>query len=288
VTAQVAFDLRGKTAVLATMHGKEAAVGPLLQRFLGLRVIVPDGLDTDRFGTFSREIPRAGSALDAARAKIEEGFARVPGSTIGIASEGSYGPHPDVPYLPLGHEHVLLIERHTGLQLVGRHVGAALHMAAARVTSVGEAIALAERWRFPAQGVLVMRLDGEQPSPRRGIHKELRTLPALQQAVARIVAEDGAAWLETDLRAHRNPPRMRWIRRATLDLVRALRSRCPACERPGFVRSSSVEGLPCASCRQPTSTIKAFVRACASCGHQACEPVGVAWADPALCDLCNP
>ena len=65
----------GRTAVLATMHGKEAAIAPVLARFTGLRVAVPNGFDSDRFGTFSRDIPRAGSALDAARAKIAAGFA---------------------------------------------------------------------------------------------------------------------------------------------------------------------------------------------------------------------
>ena len=44
------------TAVLATMHGKERAIAPLLQRTLGLAVKVPPGLDTDRFGTFSRAL----------------------------------------------------------------------------------------------------------------------------------------------------------------------------------------------------------------------------------------
>ena len=46
--------LAGRTAVLATMHGKEAAIGPVLARFTGLYVVVPEHFDSDRFGTFSR------------------------------------------------------------------------------------------------------------------------------------------------------------------------------------------------------------------------------------------
>ena len=47
-------------AVLATMHGKERAIAPVLARFLGLKVEVAPGLDTDAFGTFSREAARTG------------------------------------------------------------------------------------------------------------------------------------------------------------------------------------------------------------------------------------
>ena len=56
-------------AVLATMHGKERVIAPILEQGLGLRVALALGLDTDRFGTFSREVERTGSQLDAARAK---------------------------------------------------------------------------------------------------------------------------------------------------------------------------------------------------------------------------
>lgn len=65
------FSVAGKRAVLATMHGKERVIRPLLEGGLGLQIILPNGFDTDRFGTFSREIERTGSQLDAARAKIE-------------------------------------------------------------------------------------------------------------------------------------------------------------------------------------------------------------------------
>ncbi len=51
---------RGRTAVLGTKHGKEQVIAPLLDEHLGVRVVVPDGFDTDRFGTFTRDVDRAG------------------------------------------------------------------------------------------------------------------------------------------------------------------------------------------------------------------------------------
>lgn len=48
----------GQGAVLATMHGEKAAFGPALARELGLRLIVPEGIDTDALGTFTGEVVR--------------------------------------------------------------------------------------------------------------------------------------------------------------------------------------------------------------------------------------
>lgn len=48
----------GRTAVQAIMQGKEAAIGPVLARFTGLRAVVLDGSEGDRFGTFPRRSPR--------------------------------------------------------------------------------------------------------------------------------------------------------------------------------------------------------------------------------------
>ena len=44
-------------AVLATMHGKEAAIAPVLLERLGLAVSTAPDLDSDALGTFTGEIP---------------------------------------------------------------------------------------------------------------------------------------------------------------------------------------------------------------------------------------
>ena len=97
---------KGARALLATMHGKERVIAPLAARFLGLSVDVAPGLDTDAFGTFSRDVARAGSPLDAARAKIEAAFALAADVEVALASEGSFGPHPHVPFAALGREYM--------------------------------------------------------------------------------------------------------------------------------------------------------------------------------------
>ena len=91
----------GRSAVLATMHGKEAAFAPVLADRLGLDLIVPGGIDTDALGTFTGEIARQGSIGETARAKAVLGLS-IAGGDLALASEGAYGPHPQIPLIPLG------------------------------------------------------------------------------------------------------------------------------------------------------------------------------------------
>ena len=121
--------MRPDCAVIATMHGKETVIAPLLQGALGLRTELPTDFDTDCFGTFSGDVPRVDTALATARAKIAAAFKQVPHAHIGIASEGSFGPHPLLPMIPIDSELLLLMDRRTGIEvihLMRAHFGAAL------------------------------------------------------------------------------------------------------------------------------------------------------------------
>lgn len=278
----------GKRAVLATMHGKERVIRPLLEGALRIRLDVLQGLDTDRFGTFSREIERTGSQLDAARAKIAAVFEHDRSATIGLASEGSFGPHPLFPLVPLGREIVVLIDRETGLEVIGQHADMATNFQHIRAADVAAALEFAERIGFPSHGLIVMAsLDG-MPAPGRFLRKDIETATDLTAAVTEALSTYGAAHVETDMRAHRNPTRMRAIKRATIDLVRCYRRPCPACARPGFARTGRLYGLPCADCGEPTQAARAEVWTCGGCGHREERPVQAFQADPGLCTICNP
>ena len=282
------FSLHGKQALIATMHAKERVIGPLLQRAFGLQIRVPEVFDTDRFGTFSREIERAGSQLDAARAKIAAAFAHEPAAKVAVASEGSFGPHPLIPFVPFGREIVVIVDRDTGLELIGQYADVKTNFGHETVVNVGSALAFAKRIGFPAHGVFVAGAGDGGPALDRFLCKNMDTETALRAAVTEAIAICGAAHIETDMRAHRNPTRMRAIKRATIDLVRRYRSICPTCARPGFAVTERVPGLPCAWCGTPTDAVRTEVSLCAGCGHRMDRPVGVATADPGFCNSCNP
>lgn len=282
------FSVEGKRAVLATMHGKELVIRPLLEGGLRLRVELLDGFDTDRFGTFSREIERTGSQLDAAHAKIGAAFEHGTGAQVAVASEGSFGPHPFIPFVPLGREIVVMRDRESGLELIGHHADLSTNFAHERVETVDAATAFAARIDFPLHGLIVIGVVETGPAPDRYVHKNVRTHEQLSAAVGEAIALCGAAHVETDMRAHRNPTRMRAIKRATIDLVRRYRSPCPLCARPGFAVTERLAGLPCAWCGAPTMALRAEVSVCAGCGHRIERPVDAVTADPGQCSDCNP
>lgn len=278
----------GVSAVLATMHGKERAIGPVLARFFGLKVEVAPGLDTDAFGAFSREVARTGSPLEAARGKIAAAFDRVPSARIGLASEGSFGPHPQLPFLPFGQEIVVLIDRLSGLELVGRHAGTGTNFAHVVVTEREAGQAFAQRIGFPGHGVILTAWVEDRPAPEIALIKDVASWASLAHGIDRILGQAGAALVETDMRADRNPTRMRAIKRATLNLVRRSRSLCPACGRPGFAVTERLAGLPCADCGEPTSQTRAEILTCTGCNHRQERAMARLAADPGQCGDCNP
>ena len=87
---RVAGPLNGPTILIATMHGKEAVLGPQLSR-LGFRVLLPLGYDTDVLGTFSGDVRRPGTAFEAALEKARRACDKT-GIPRAISSEGSYRP----------------------------------------------------------------------------------------------------------------------------------------------------------------------------------------------------
>lgn len=282
------YDWAGQVAALATQHGKQRVIAPLMRRLAGIRVVLADGVDTDSFGTFSRDVARTGSAIEAARAKVAAAFVARPDAPLAMASEGSFAPDPMVGTIPVGHELILLTDRTTGTEVCGHHADWGATYAHRVVGDPDAALAFARGVGFPAQGVIVLGTAEGEPQPDLMLVKDIADADGLAAAVRAAVARCGGAWIETDMRAHRNPRRMRAIRRAALDLVRALRSRCPDCRRPGFVVTGRVTGLPCAGCGSPTVLARAEMLTCAGCGHRQLRPTARTAADPGHCEWCNP
>jgi len=279
----------GTRAVLATMHGKESVIAPILREALGLDVVLAAGLDTDTFGTFTREIDRPGTQVETARMKAQAGLRMDPAAAIGIASEGSFFAHPHIPFVPMAREIVMLLERAGGLEIAGIDEGIETNYGHVVATGIEAAMAFAEASGFPAHGLVVMASRDGMPDPRRLLRKDIGDPDTLADAIGQAIHLSGAAHVETDMRAHRNPTRMAAIERATHDLVQRLRSRCPICDRPGFAAVGRVPGLPCGACGAPTRQVMATRMGCRGCGHEAVlDRTDAASADPATCDVCNP
>jgi hypothetical protein len=274
-----------RAGVLATMHRKEEAIAPLMQQELGIRLIVPESFNTDQFGTFTREVKRPGDQHQAARLKAEQAMTFT-GYSLGLASEGSFGPHPAFPYIASNREIVLLLDREHDLEIIGQDFTTETNYSHQRVESLEAAIAFAQTARFPDHGLVVMPDADSGAIAVKGI----TDAEQFREVVSDLLKRYGSAHIETDMRAMVNPTRMQAIARATEDLIRKLRQTCPQCGTPGFEVSDRKPGLPCGLCHFPTALTLAAIYQCKKCGftQEQHYPEGVQEADPAQCMYCNP
>lgn len=275
----------GLKACLLTQHGKESVISPQLFDSNGLEVIHISNYDTDKLGTFTRDIPRYGSQLDAARKKAQVGM-ELSGSMLGIASEGAFGNDPYTGMLSWNYELVLLIDATRQIEIIGFFSGQA-QSTSSQVSSWDELSALLSEAQFTTHQLVVRPDDEYHPECRKGI-KDIESLKEAYEWATNL-SKKGNVFIENDLRAHTNPTRMANILSATQDLSRKMNSVCPACMSPGFWVTERKKGLPCSYCESPTNLPIANVWSCAKCDHKREEILpNRSKADPSKCNYCNP
>ncbi|NEU73314.1 hypothetical protein PI95_012240 [Hassallia byssoidea VB512170] len=274
-----------RVAILATMHQKEIVIAPLIEQ-LGIKVIVPTNLNTDVFGTFTREIERSGTQIEAARLKAEKALA-ITGESLAIASEGTFCPHPSLPYISSNREIVIFIDKENELEIIGEEFSLDTNHNYQLVQNLQEAYNFAFKVGFPEHGLIVLA----SPKDSHEIFKGITTNEQLEEAVNYALknSSTGKVHIETDMRAMYNPTRMKNIEKATRNLLKKINNFCPSCGIPGFEITQRIKGLPCASCYTPTLLTRAVKYQCKKCGFSQEElfPDGQ-YADPGQCMYCNP
>ncbi len=267
-----------------TKHGKESVVAPLFREELDAGVVLVDSFDTDSLGTFTRDVPRAGSQLDAARRKANLA-AELTGLPRGLGSEGSFIPGAFGMWCS-NLEVVMLVDRTQGIEITGVACEAG-HQVADHFEDYGQLESFAKSALFPSHG-LVLR-PNDQNNPR--IFKDCADFECLRSAFEQCaeLSPSGRVFVESDLRAHRNPTRMQTIEKACRDLLQRMKTLCPDCGRPGFGLAKKVHGLPCAWCGTPSNGVLGEEFKCPSCCFTELRNLNpAARADPGLCPSCNP
>jgi hypothetical protein len=284
----------GMTAVLATKHGKEHALEDALGNELGLQLCVREGIDTDVLGTYSGEVPRRHRIRETVRRKALMGM-EITGCFIGIATEGSFGPDPVVPFLPVHSETMIFIDNRLELE-VTETISSNKTNFGHVICEPGENIdSFLEKMLFPRQGMIV-----RPESPYRlsrfwnSYHAEKGIVDGdqLQKAIQRCSrnSRTGKAVVETDMRAHLSPLRMSVIKDLGSRMAKRLNRHCPSCSKPGWGITFRKQGLPCDLCGLPTAMILHEIWGCAICKHTGEHPRsdGLKRADPTYCNFCNP
>jgi len=239
--------------VLASRHGKERAMARPFRLGLGLELVVADQIDTDHFGTFTGERPRPADAATTCRLKAEAAMDAT-GACLGVASEGSFGPHPAIPFLPLAIEWMTFVDRRRDLVISERLEGTPTNFSHSVIAAGADPGSWLERIGFPAHGVIVspQRSDPHPSDPYpivRGLHSPEALAKAIRGATAH--SADGLALLQSDMRAHCNPTRMASIRRLAFRLVRRIRTACPSCGYRGGDWWTESQACPAAGAACP-------------------------------------
>jgi len=276
---------KGRTLLLVTKHGKEKVISPILEKELGVKCLVTENFDTDMLGTFTGDVERKDDPIMTARKKCLLAL-EFSSYDLALASEGSFGPHPSLFFVPADDEFLVLIDKKNDLEIIARELSIKTNFSGSEIRTEEELCEFARNAKFPSHRLIVRRTKNDFSEMVKGIgDKHL-----LKNTFSIFSTNYGAAFVETDMRAMYNPTRMRVIEKATKKLADKIKTSCPVCETPGFGITEVRTGLPCQICNYPTKSTLSYKYSCLKCSYNREEkyPDGKFTEDPMWCDLCNP
>jgi hypothetical protein len=267
---------------LITKHEKARWIAPYLAP-LGYEVFESSIFDTDILGTFSGEVERTLSPMDAALTKAKKAC-ELTETDWGLGSEGSFGGGPAPGMINWNDELLCLYQASTGIAIYAHAAGPTSVQDLTVDGRVPIRVPLKQKLLLLPKQLWILRYEeGTQRHIKKGLSAE-QLLESLEQ----IGSSDQKVKIEPDLRAMNCPERQQMIAKAAEDLVRRLSETCPQCQAFNFVIKEKQSGLPCTLCTLPTEQAKSWTRICDGCGYHNDEVVTQKGADPTYCQFCNP
>ena len=275
----------GRKLLIATKHGKEKVIAPILEQSLGVKCFVAENFDTDVLGTFTGEIERHEDPISTARSKCLLAMDLYK-CDLAIASEGSFGAHPSIFFAHADDEMLLFIDKRNDLEIIVREISTNTNFNGEEVKTEKQLHDFARLTKFPSHGLILRKAKDDFTNIVKGI-SDWGTLNKIFQ---HLIVNYGMAYVETDMRAMYNPTRMAVIEEATRKLVNKINSVCPQCSTPGFGITEAKQGLRCIHCNFPTQSVLSYSYTCKSClfTKEEMYPNGKTTEDPMYCDVCNP
>ncbi len=291
----------GKTAIITTKHEKDKVIRSLFLAKLALSLKVSQDIDTDSLGTFSGEIARKGTPLETAIKKARLGMEQS-GINIGLANEGSFGPHPNLPLISASEEIMVFLDDNIGITVAEKLFSTQTNFNYIHCSSIDELNDFLAQAKFPSHALVVRQPDENgnilhllklnvlknKPTIFKGIQDREQLAAAIESILK--LSPSKRVLIETDMRAHMNPTRQEVIKALAAKLIRRLKTLCPQCHCPGFGCTDIIAGLPCQLCMLPSQYPKAEILACPKCNHKEQAPLQPPklFLEPAYCLNCNP
>lgn len=276
---------QGRNLVIATKHQKEKVIAPLMEVSLGVKCVVVHSFDTDELGTFTGEVERKDDPITTARKKCLRAM-ELSGCDLAIASEGSFGPHPLLFFVPADDELLIFIDKKNDLEILERELTTETNFNGQEIKTESELSDFAREAKFPTHGLIIRKAKDDFTEITKGI----TNWEQLRINFRRLLEKFGVVYVETDMRAMYNPSRMDAIEKATQKLIEKINSCCPECKTPGFGITTVRQGLPCGECGFPTRSTLSHIYLCKKCSFtiEKMFPYEKCSEDPAQCDRCNP
>ena len=276
---------KNRRLVIATQHKKETVIAPLIEKALGVNCIPNELVDTDSLGTFSGEVERETDPISTVRKKCLMTM-QAHDCDLGIASEGSFGNHPSIFFVPADDELIIFIDQLNNIEIIARELSTCTNFGSQEVRTESELMDFAERSSFPSHGLI---LRGPNAANNYDLYKGICEKSELIKIFNELRKKHDTIFVETDMRAMFNPTRMSVIELATEKLIEKIKSKCPDCKTPGFSIVNSLPGLPCNQCSRPTRSTKTLVYECGKCNLtiEKANPKK-SFEEPMYCDFCNP
>lgn len=276
---------QNRKLIVATKHKKDEVIAPILERELGVICFVDETFDTDTLGTFTGEVERELDPISTVREKCLRAM-KINKCDLGIASEGSFGPHPSMFFVNADDEFLIFIDAKNNIEVIVRELSTSTNFNGRQIQSQQELFEFANQIGFPNHGLILRKSKDENID----IYKGITETKILERTFEHLCSKYQSAYAETDMRAMYNPTRMKVIEMATLKLVQKIKSACPQCQMLGFGVTDARKGLECSLCGAPTNSTLSYIYVCQHCNFTKEEmfPNNKTTEDPTYCDFCNP
>jgi len=276
---------RDQTIYFGTKHKKEEALQPLLQE-IGIHCLVSN-IDTDQFGTFSGEIKRVDSIRKTLTQKINEVFKLNSHIQLALASEGSFGPHPLIPFMYGNHETLLFVDKDKAIEIYVEDFSFHTNLKEIEINKGDEGLIepFFTEIKFPDHAIM-LKTSTDIFFKYTGIQDKKFVLNFINHNLT----NNNKVIMATDMRAMFNPTRMNNIHQVGKKLVNSLQSYCPGCQMPGYSICEYVPGLECSLCGADTNVIKEEIWNCKKCQftEKKERKDQLKYASPSECNYCNP
>lgn len=270
--------------LIVSMHKKEQVIAPILEKELGVTCFISD-FNTDSLGTFSGEIKRKKSVFETLQEKCNQALKNTDFDLV-LASEGSFGNHPSIFFAQADDEVILFKDLKNNLEIFAREISMETNFSGENIKNIKELHDFSEKVLFPSHALILKSFENNPEI----IFKAIQNKDDLIEKFEQLSKVYFPIYVETDMRAHLNPTRMRIIKKTTEKLVAKIKSKCPNCQMPGFDIVEFKKGLKCEICKNPTNSIISHLYQCKKCKHleEKKYPNQKLLEDPTFCDYCNP